>query len=323
MCFSPLPALRLEDESVIITSHKDYIPKYIKPSSVKEFLEVPCGQCLECRLNRAREWSARCVVESKLHMNNWFLTLTYSDEFLPVINKKTGEILAHATLDYDDIRSFNNSLRKYFERRGHIGIRFFVAGEYGDQTFRPHYHYLAFNLPLTDLVFYKKSKLGDIYYNSPLLDKIWRRGFVVVGELNSKSAGYTARYCLKKCKDLYDRDKYDRLGILPEFIHCSSRPGIGREWFELNKDKLFEQGFIDVSDGSSSLRVFPGKYFKRLYKDFNLSSYNDYILTAKFKAETKLQMELLQTDLTEVEYLAVKKANLIARTKILNERIDI
>lgn len=323
MCFNPLPALRLSDNSVVITPYKEYIPNHIKLSSVKEFLEVGCGQCLECRLQRAREWSARCVVESQLYDYNYFLTLTYADNFLPVTNSYTGEILQHATLDYRDIKQFNNSLRKYFSRRGHDGIRFFVAGEYGDKTFRPHYHMLVFNLPLYDLQFYKKSELGDVYFNSPLLDRIWRRGFVVVGEFNSKSAGYTARYTLKKLKDLYDIEKFDKIGVVPEFVRCSNRPGIGRVWFEKNKDKLFEQGFIDVSDGSQSLRVYPGKYFKSLYKESNPGAYEEYVTVAKYKAETKLKMELLQTNLSEVEYLAVKQANLIAKTKILKDRSEI
>ena len=39
-------------------------------------LEIPCGQCFECRLERSRQWATRCMLESQYHDQNWFLTLT-------------------------------------------------------------------------------------------------------------------------------------------------------------------------------------------------------------------------------------------------------
>jgi len=46
-------------------------------------VEVPCGRCIGCRLERSRQWAMRCVHESSLYDDNCFITLTYDDEFLP------------------------------------------------------------------------------------------------------------------------------------------------------------------------------------------------------------------------------------------------
>ena len=45
--------------------------------------ELPCGQCMACRLNHARMWSIRISHEASCHTHNVFLTLTYDDEHLP------------------------------------------------------------------------------------------------------------------------------------------------------------------------------------------------------------------------------------------------
>lgn len=46
---------------------------------------VPCGQCIACRLNKARQWSIRCMHEARYHSDNAFVTLTYTlNFFLPI-----------------------------------------------------------------------------------------------------------------------------------------------------------------------------------------------------------------------------------------------
>ena len=45
-------------------------------------MEVACGQCLGCRLDRSRMWAMRIVHESSLYEysgGNCFVTLTYRD----------------------------------------------------------------------------------------------------------------------------------------------------------------------------------------------------------------------------------------------------
>lgn len=51
---------------------------------------VPCGQCIGCRLDKAKDWAGRCIQESKLWDSNYFLTLTYDDALTPVHDYGVG-----------------------------------------------------------------------------------------------------------------------------------------------------------------------------------------------------------------------------------------
>ena len=49
-------------------------------------IQVPCGQCIACRVRKAQEWSARLCLEWKTcPAASCFLTLTYDDEHYPLI----------------------------------------------------------------------------------------------------------------------------------------------------------------------------------------------------------------------------------------------
>ena len=46
-------------------------------------IDVPCGQCLGCRLEKSKEWAIRVMNEVRMNEISCFLTLTYNDENLP------------------------------------------------------------------------------------------------------------------------------------------------------------------------------------------------------------------------------------------------
>lgn len=148
-------------------------------------LRLPCGQCVGCRLERSRQWALRCVHEASLHDSNLFVTLTYDDEHLPEFN----------SLYYPDFQKFMKRLRKKFSREN---IRFYMCGEYGETTLRPHYHVILFNFDLPDRRLYRRSHSGDHLFTSEILTKIWGKGFCPFGNVTFQSAAYTARYIMKK-----------------------------------------------------------------------------------------------------------------------------
>lgn len=231
---------------------------------------VPCGQCTECRLNKAREMANRIYLEMLTTDNVWAVTLTYDEANLPYGNEvigQYGELMQYPTLKSDDVTAFNKALRQYFDlERGHQGIMFYVAGEYGPDHGRPHYHFIYFNLPLLakDMRLCKeKTQTGEDMFESDILTNIWHRGRVRINAVSWRYACYCARYIMKKQLGK-GAEKYKILGIEPEFTRCSKRPGIGKKYFELHKDELLRTGEILIRQGEKSVHVGLPQYFFRL-----------------------------------------------------------
>ena len=57
----------------------------------KKYVAIACGQCLECRNKKAREWQARIAEEEKSQKNGKFVTFTFSDESIyKLIGRRRG-----------------------------------------------------------------------------------------------------------------------------------------------------------------------------------------------------------------------------------------
>lgn len=199
-------------------------------------LQIPCGQCIGCRLEYSRQWAVRCMHEKQLCRDSMFLTLTYDNERLP----------PNGSLVKSDLQKFNKRYRKYVNKVTRDRIRFFACGEYGDCTGRPHYHMCVFNHCFTDGILLRDSPLGKLFF-SPILAEIWGLGNCSYGSLTFESAAYVARYVTKKVTG--DRaDAYYRrvdpvtgeiVDLVPEFATQSRRPGIGSEWYDKYKCDVY------------------------------------------------------------------------------------
>lgn len=163
----------------------------------------PCIKCFPCRINRRRLWAHRILLESKTSSDSCFVTLTYSDDYVP----------AGATLEPKHVQDWLKRLRKLYHPQK---IRYFLAGEYGEKTQRPHYHVALFGID--------PWLAGGVSGMSGFVSRTWGYGYSYVGELNADSAMYIAGYCTKKMTSAKD----ERLnGRTPEFARMSLRPGIG------------------------------------------------------------------------------------------------
>lgn len=222
-------------------------------------LEVPCGQCIGCRLDRSRNWAIRCLHEASLYENNCFITLTYDNDHLP----------SDLSLNKKDLQKFFKRLRRYLDHHENsLPIRYFACGEYGDSTNRAHYHACVFNYSFPDRELWSVRD-GIRLYTSETLNTIWGKGYCVIGDVTFDSAAYVARYVMKKQTGKQSKLKYqfvdDSTGeihqVEPEFNLMSRRPGIGREWFEKFKGDCYPKDFINVN----GKEVKPPKYYDRLY----------------------------------------------------------
>lgn len=168
-----------------------------------------CGQCLPCRINRARQWTWRQYFESLTHEHNCFVTLTYSPEHLP----------ADGSLEPRELQLFIKRLRKSV---GGDRVRYFAVGEYGEQSLRPHYHLSLFGMSGHSV----HNGVSGPISGAQAIGASWNKGFVQIGDFNETTAQYTCGYVVKK---LRDRKSGALSGLVPEFSRMSRRPGIGTE----------------------------------------------------------------------------------------------
>nr|WAE43453.1 MAG: replication initiator protein [Microviridae sp.] len=229
-------------------------------------IQIPCGQCIGCRLERSRQWAIRCVNEASLHVNNCFITLTYNNEHL---NK-------NQSLNKIDFVNFMKRLRKQYGK----DIRFFHCGEYGELFSRPHHHACLFNHDFHDKVPQRTVRASaslnrggsegfppinkTTLYQSAELNKLWPMGFCTIGTVTWESAAYVARYITKKITGDRAADHYgDRL---PEYITMSRNPGIGKKWFDLYSADLYNYDHAVIRGG---IQCKPAKFYDKLYDKVN------------------------------------------------------
>lgn len=165
-------------------------------------LLLPCGSCVGCQISRAREWAIRCSLEVQLFPVTSFVTLTYSEKYVP------------PTLSRSDLSLFFRYLRRK------VGaLRFFGCGEYGERRERPHYHALIFGSADRDAA-----------------EAAWGKGFVTMEPVTPARISYTAGYCAKKIG--FHRPRGEEIDYStgevyvhqPPFLQMSRRPGIGGEF---------------------------------------------------------------------------------------------
>lgn len=205
--------------------------------------EHGCAECLRNRSYHKRVWCHRLELESRLHAESSFLTLTYSDDNLPV----------GGTLVPNDVTLW---LKRFRAAIAPVKLRYYVVGEYGDTTRRPHYHAALFGVGIN---------YADI------VRETWGFGHIMLGDLNIKSIRYISGYITKKMTVKSD----PRLeGRYPEFVRMSRRPGIGSGFVPTIAAALdSEQGEqLAADDVPTSLRVggkvMPlGRYMRSKLRD--------------------------------------------------------
>lgn len=236
------------------------------------FKQVPCGQCVACRINYAKEWAVRCMLEARENPPAFFITLTYDDEHLPV-QEYNGDFFGK--LEKRDFQLFIKRMRKMYG-----SLRYFGCGEYGGETFRPHYHFISFGCDFDDLELLKiqrSKKVIYAYFTSAKLVALWGKGQILICQANEQTCSYTACYSLKKVGSYIAKDKalevlsrldgrfsepgqyFDMLvsaEVVPKpFLLCSRRPGIARAAYS---DEL-------VRDGLPGFKVSRLRYYDKLF----------------------------------------------------------
>lgn len=254
---------------------------------------VACGQCIGCRIDRSKDWAHRCMHELQFHEQACFVTLTYDDAHLP----RDGSLV------YDHFQRFFKRLRYSL---GGKKVKYYMCGEYGDVTKRPHFHFILFGHDFDDKVLYKSSR-GHRLYNSQSLSDLWRCGHAVIGDVTFESCAYVARYILKKVNGKKADGAYTRTDstgksykISPEFTHMSQ--GIGKRWCEKYVDDCLPSGYIVFNGKKARLPKFYCKRFEVIvpvrYQAFKVDQVlrmRELTSTDKYRANHEI-LRLLQRE---------------------------
>lgn len=220
-------------------------PVFVKAQSAF----VPCRKCLECRLERAKEWAVRCYFEAqKTPDDNAFLTLTYDKAHNPGVLSKR------------EIQLFMKRFRKALDP---VKVKFFACGEYGPRTFRPHYHIIIFGYRFPDRRYHSRSDKGHPIFVSKLLSDCWPFGFHTVQDVSVNTAVYCALYAAKAFKAIPRRIS-SRVDFCPEFNLMSQ--GIGVDEIAKKIDVYLETDEIYI-DGKR-YRI-PNAVLRKLYVDYD------------------------------------------------------
>lgn len=172
--------------------------------------EYGCGRCLPCRINRRRQWASRLELEARRHSEVSVLTLTYSDESCP----------PDMSLKKRDYQLF---LKRFRRRIEPIQILYYVAGEYGGVTKRPHFHIIIFGFAGLRLGLIKP---GDVTLNERerIVLESWGNGNVHSNPVTDVTLAYACKHI---SKSVADKDLVLAAGLEPEFSRMSLRPAIG------------------------------------------------------------------------------------------------
>lgn len=202
---------------------------------------VPCGRCFACLSNRRKSWLFRLREEQKKFLNSFFVTLTYSDENLPIDN-----CVPHVS---------SRDLQLFFKRLRHSvkkTLTYYAVSEYGCNTLRPHYHAIIF-CDLDSETFLK------------CLKESWKLGFVYLGKCNAKTINYVTKYVTLRTRL---PEIYSYGSPYAPFTRCSKGLGISFLTPQMVSYMRSKKDYLITVDGKRSVipRYYRDKVFSKLEK---------------------------------------------------------
>lgn len=278
-----------------------------------KLIKLPCGKCIGCHMERARQWAVRGHHESSMHTNNSFITLTIrpTDEDGSCAHQdmctkpKSAPELSTGS---DNARPTTTSVLAQTTPVDNAGAKTRQEGRGGNVWVEDHQLFMKRLLkklrsygPIKPIRFlmcgeyggkkgrphyhyilfgydfpdkkYFKKKNGHKLYRSSLLEEVWTAGHADIGECNFETIAYVARYVTKK----HTGPQPD--GKNPEFNQMSRNPGLGRRWIEKYKTSVYPHDRVVIQ----GKRQKPPRYYDQVLKHLD----NDQLELVKKERETR------------------------------------
>lgn len=239
------------------------VERKLKSGTRSDVVTVPCGKCLGCRADQARQWAIRLhhhaslaypTLDGRFSRPAWFLTLTYDDQNLPPAGALVPE----------DCQLFLKRLRK---RLGKQKLSYYLCGEYGENTLRPHYHAVILGPDFPGRVAADHRRGVKDVWTDDVVSSAWPFGIHELSPVSFAACAYVAGYVAKKVKFAHDPNRYTRVDtdtgelfeLQPEFSRMSRRPAIGRPFIERYWRDVYPRDYVPIEGKEYK----PPRYYDR------------------------------------------------------------
>lgn len=249
---------------------------------------VACGKCPACYARRVSQWSFRLMQQEKVSSSAHFITLTYETAHVHITPN------GFLTLDKRDTQLFFKKLRKHPANTGRP-IKYFLVGEYGGKTRRPHYHVLVFNACIESF------------------QSAWDKGSVHYGTVSGASIGYCLKYMSKPWRPMHKND--DRV---PQFALMSKGLGANyltpamRNW---HLKDAHNRMYCNTSDNK---KIAMPRYYKQKIYNEDLRKAVGVVTRQKMLIEAAKKPQISSRDLSESHLASFK---LMAIKSSQNEKL--
>lgn len=196
-------------------------------------------------------------------MSSYFVTLTYDTANVPLTEHK------FMTLNKRHVQLFMKNLRYAQHGSKKSCIKYYLCGEYGGMSYRPHYHVLLFGADLSLLIGLRDAKFVDMGTlkldgKIPYYCTLWPYGHLTVGTVSGASIGYTLKYMHKPFRiPQHVNDDRQR-----EFSHMSKGIGVNYltpSMIAWHKASLLDRMYLNVDVDQKC--AMPRYYKDKLYTD--------------------------------------------------------
>jgi hypothetical protein len=193
-----------------------------------------------------------------------------------------------------------------------------MAGEYGENFGRPHFHACIFGYDFHDKKLWQRTSAGSMLYRSKHLETLWPFGYSSIGDVNFESAAYVARYIMKKVTGKQQENHYTEIDQetgeikkrTPEFNKMSLKPGIGRDFYKKYTSDIYPQDYVILR----GKKVKPPKYYDKQYKIDQPYEYDELLYmrekNAKLNSEDNTPERLYAKETVTLAKLQKLKRNL-------------
>lgn len=227
-------------------------PKRVYNKYIDEYVWTSCGKCNACRKRRASKWVARLERERMCRKYSFFVTLTYDEKNLPILQfDSSGDLLVDSSRNFSipfnelifstvadrqyfdkrmalrgipyasvtDIQKFHKRLNKWFHdnvTQNYKNFRYFTVSEFGSTTLRPHFHSIYF----TD-----SDEVAANFAQG--ISACWKFGINDCQFVEKSANSYVAQYL----NELFDLPSFYGHSKIRPFFVCSKQPPIGGDLY--------------------------------------------------------------------------------------------